>query len=651
SFAAVISVSSLALAAAILERNLAEKNLKKARWVEDELRDQSNLMKSIIDNMGEGLLVCNEKGKTLFVNPAAQVILGGQVGDPIPRSEGLKNVVSFNEDGPPILSEEFPITQTLAGQSSDNVELFIRNPLKPEGVHVLATSRPIRDGGGTIRGGVSVFRDITEQNKIQKEVQKLARVVESSRDLIVMSGPDGKSTYLNEAGRRILGIDAGVDIRSVRSENFFFEEDIPRLRELDSNVGDVSRARGYWEGEIRLKNQKTNQPVPVHFSVVYIKDPQTGKLLGSASIGRDITEQKIFFQSLKDSEERFRLLVNFVKDYAIFLLDPEGKVMTWNDGARRLKGYLDAEIIGRHFSCFYTPEDIARKHPEELLKTAKAEGRAEEEGWRVRKDGTRFWAENVLTALWDEGGTLKGFAKITRDITQRKKIDELARSNRELEQFAYVASHDLQEPLRMVSSFVQLLALDYKGRLDKTADQYIQEAVGGVKRMQALILDLLTYSRLDSGGRPFEKVDCAEALGQALADLEVGLKGSGAKVFQSALPVVKGDFNQMVQLFQNLIANAVKFKADDPPEIHVGARKEDGEWIFCARDNGIGLDPVYAEQIFEIFKRLHTRHEYPGTGIGLAICKKVVTRHGGRIWVESELGKGASFFWTLPALG
>ncbi len=499
------------------------RDLTRQKKDEKELREQADLMKSIVDNMGEGLLVCDEKGKTLFVNPAAQIILGGQIGDPLPPRGDRKNVVCFSEDGPPLSPEDFPISQTLAGKSSDNVELFVRNPLKPDGIHLVTTSRPIRDLGGAIRGGVSVFRDITENKRNQKEVRKLARIVESSRDLISMSDPDGKNTYLNDAGRRILGIDPETDVAALRPEAFFFGEDLQRLQALDAQEGVSAREKGYWEGEVRLKNQKTNQPVPVHFSVVYIKDPETGKPLGSASIGRD--------------------------------------------------------------------------------------------------------------------------------ITQRKKMEELARSNKELEQFAYVASHDLQEPLRMVASFVQLLAREYKGKLDATADQYIQEAVSGVMRMQALILDLLAYSRLDSGGRPFEKVDCAEALRQTLAEQDGVLKESGAEVFQSELPVVKGDFNQITQLFQNLIANAVKFRTAAPPEIHVEAKRHGGEWLFCVRDNGIGLEPRYAEQIFEIFKRLHTRREYPGTGIGLAICKKVVTRHGGRIWVESELGKGASFFWTFPALG
>jgi light-regulated signal transduction histidine kinase (bacteriophytochrome) len=226
---------------------------------------------------------------------------------------------------------------------------------------------------------------------------------------------------------------------------------------------------------------------------------------------------------------------------------------------------------------------------------------------------------------------------------------ELARSNAELEQFAYITSHDLQEPLRMVSSFVQLLEKRYKGRLDGDADDFIMYAVDGANRMDRLITDLLAYSRVGSRGREFKQVLSEVVLDHALSNLQVAIEQSGAVITRDPLPEVIGDDIQLTQLFQNLIGNAIKFCMDRPPCIHVSADQQGNKWVFSVRDNGIGIATEYFGRIFSIFQRLHNRKDYPGTGIGLAICKKVVERHGGRIWVESEPGVGSIFFFTIPA--
>jgi len=248
---------------------------------------------------------------------------------------------------------------------------------------------------------------------------------------------------------------------------------------------------------------------------------------------------------------------------------------------------------------------------------------------------------------------------LAREIEERKKarrerektLAELERSNRDLEQFAYVASHDLQEPLRMVASFVDLLAKKYKGKLDGDADQYIGFAVNGARRMQRLIRDLLSYSRVRTRGKPPEPVNAEKALELAIANLATTIQEAGAEVTYDRLPTVMADQTQLGQLFQNLIGNALKFRADEPPHIHVTAQREGETWRFSVRDNGIGIDPELADQVFVIFRRLHGREEYKGTGIGLAVCKSIVERHGGRIWVESAPGEGATFHFTLPALG
>ena len=230
-----------------------------------------------------------------------------------------------------------------------------------------------------------------------------------------------------------------------------------------------------------------------------------------------------------------------------------------------------------------------------------------------------------------------------------RAAEELTRSNRELEQFAYVASHDLQEPLRMVTGYTQLLAKRYGGSLDQKAREYIGFAVDGAKRMQGLIEDLLTYSRVGSKGKTFASTNCEAVLEKTLVALRVGIQECGATVTHDPLPTVIGDEFQLGQLFQNLLGNAIKYRNNNAPQVHVSCRQEAEQWIFAVKDNGIGIDPQYRERIFQIFQRLHTREEYEGSGIGLAICKKIVERHGGKIWVESELGAGATFYFTIPS--
>jgi light-regulated signal transduction histidine kinase (bacteriophytochrome) len=294
--------------------------------------------------------------------------------------------------------------------------------------------------------------------------------------------------------------------------------------------------------------------------------------------------------------------------------------------------------------------------PAILERIGRGEAIDEFETRRQRKDGSLVPVVLCISPLLAEDGSVIGASAIVHDITDRKQAEEnlrrtaeeLKKSNSDLEQFASVASHDLQEPLRMVTGFVQLLHQQYSGRLDAEADKYIDFAVDGAKRMHTLINDLLAYARIGTRGRPPVTTRADEALRDALANLRSSIEETAAEITCGDLPVIQADEGQLAQLFQNLVGNAIKFRGQSPPKIRVEARQQDDGWLFSVGDNGIGIAPEFGERIFLIFQRLHSRREYPGTGIGLAICKRIVDRHGGRIWVESQAGRGSTFYFTLP---
>lgn len=347
------------------------------------------------------------------------------------------------------------------------------------------------------------------------------------------------------------------------------------------------------------------------------------------------------------------MLVENVSD-AIISTDINLNIKSWNKAAEIMYGWKSNEIIGKPMSEII-PEEVHKAQNEEVREHIFEKGFWKGEILQKKKDNSLINIFSSATLIKNNAGKIQGVVVINQDITERKKSEvelrkmmkDLKTSNNELEQFAYVASHDLQEPLRMVASFTQLLQDRYKDKLDEDANDFINYAVDGATRMQNLITDLLIFSRVGSRGKPFKKVDMNGILGVVQTNLMRHIKETDSVITNDLLPVIEADETQMIQLFQNLISNAIKFRSDENPLIHVSGEIQKSKWIFTIRDNGIGIDNQFFDRIFVIFQRLHRKSDYGGTGIGLAVCKKIVQRHGGKIWVDSELGKGSTFHFSI----
>ena len=350
----------------------------------------------------------------------------------------------------------------------------------------------------------------------------------------------------------------------------------------------------------------------------------------------------------------YHLMVEGADEFAIIMLDPEGRVASWNRGAERITGYTREEILGQFISRLFPPEDVWQHEQE--LRQARTEGRGAHEGWYLRKDGRRFWGSGVVTPIRDTDGRLAGFSKIMRDITDRKRFEdqlahkarELANINAELEQFAAVVSHDLRSPLLAIAGCAQLLGEQIVEQLGGEGAELISMIQDGVNRMGLIIKDLLAFARATPARDRVEEVDMNEVLSKALSDLNEPVAESGAVITHDPLPRVMGNANQLGQVLNNLIGNAIKYRSGEPPRIHVSAVERARDWEFSVRDNGIGIDPAHFERIFAIFQRLHEDGRYAGSGVGLAICKKIVEHHQGRIWLDSQPGRGSTFFFTVP---
>jgi PAS domain S-box-containing protein len=394
-----------------------------------------------------------------------------------------------------------------------------------------------------------------------------------------------------------------------------------------------------------------------------------GQAPGAVAVLRDITDRHAAEEQLRSSEELLQLLLDGARDYAIYMLDPAGHIVSWSLNAERLNGYDSEETIGESYARLFTPEDRAAGRPERVLRQAAEFGRAELDGPQERKDGTRFWAHGLLTAVRDPDGSVRGFVNVSQDVSERKRSEQvierlnadleqrvtertadLREANAELESFSYSVSHDLRAPLRAVDGFAKMLALDYEETLGEQGRRYVSRIRAGAQQMGELIDGLLAFSRLQRQEMATGRVRLAELVAEVWDELAPERGERPVELVVGELPDALGDPRLIRHVVVNLLGNAVKYTRDaDPARVEVGHKvTAGGEATYYVRDNGAGFDMRYADKLFKVFQRLHRAEEYEGTGIGLALAHRIVHRHGGQIWADATPGAGATFYFTLP---
>lgn len=531
--------------------------------------------------------------------------------------------------------------------------------------HGMATV--LRDEDGRVTGYQSSVMDITEKKRAEDEKQALLTDIEQERNRLsaLIDGIDDEVWFADKHGRFTLANPSALkEFGLVRGEPIEVEKllnglEILRLDGTRLPLGESPTLRAL-AGEV-IRNHEEIVRTPGSGSLRYrqvssspLRDPD-GSIIGAVSVVHDITDRKKSEEALRESQKQYRNLVEGTSDL-VTRVNVEGRFLFVNHAAREIYGITPEACIGRLAFDFIHPEDreMTIAAFQNWLKSGRETFTLENR--MLDASGRTHYLSWLIRAEYDENGNVKGFASTARDVTEHKLADEnlnrimeeLKRSNTSLEHFASVANHDLREPLRTIISFMTLLEEKHGGKLDEGAKEYINLAVDGAKRMENLLAGLLEYSHVNTHGRKLEPIDAQAALGDAVRNLRKIIDESGADITSERLDIVKADRLQLTQLFQNLIHNAIKFRNNQRLQIHIACKKEDKYKLFSVRDNGVGIEPQYHEHIFKLFRRGRPDNQRSGHGIGLAICKNIVERHGGRLWVESEPGKGATFFFTLP---
>ena len=658
-----------------IERELREAEVRRERKraVED-LREAEERFRTIVETAPSLLLITDTKGNNKYISPNCEEITGY-------TQEELKDNFKWwvHEDSISRAKELFDRTFQEGLEYRD----FEYKAVKKNGDLWYASSswKALKDKDGKFKGIVFQTIDITERKRTEESIliqRDLGQALGAASGLdetlrlcveyaIRISGMDCGGVYLvdENTGSLDFAFHKGLSPDFVKSASHYdADSDSTRMvmagkpiykqhQELGITLDEVRRSEGLraiavipisHEGQViaclNIASHTFNE-VPGY--------ARTALETIANQIGNSIVNAKM--------EEELRFLSSITQQVtdSIIAIDNNFKIIYINKAAEEMYGYYFEELKGKTPDIL-NAEPTAAQIQEEIYRTINSGKIWIGSHLNKRKDGSTFICELQVFPLINREGRITSSVSVQRDITERlqaekalkRKTEELARSNSDLEQFASIVSHDLQEPLRMVSGYCQLLSKRYKNKLDKDADEFIGYAVDGAKRMQSLINSLLMYSRLGRQDNPFESIDLMAILKQTITNLQKVIEKNNAVVTYDTLPIVMSNSSQLIQLFQNLIGNAIKFRSQDSPEIHISAQLRDNEWLFSVKDNSIGIDSQYVERIFMIFQRLNSRSEYPGSGIGLSICKRIVERHGGRIWLKSQPGKGSIFYFTIP---
>jgi PAS domain S-box-containing protein len=624
----------------ITERKQAE-NIQ--RQLTETLTQRLAELQTLMDVAPVGIAIGHDpEGQVITVNRLLSEWLNAPTGTNVSLNtpeEERQVTYQVLREGRPARVEELPIQYAaLNAQGVRNDEFSI---VRSDGrtIEMLANAEPLFDDQGHVRGSIATYIDITERKRAEEDLerskQKLDEILASIQDDFYVLDRDWNFAYASRLFTSKIGKEPGDFVGKNIWE--MFPKHVGTV--FEENLREAMEKREIQRFEIGGK-----------YTAAWYRMTVFPSADGITVLGTDITERK---RAEEHVAYQARLLAS-VND-AIVGSDAQFRLNVWNATAESMYGWKAEEVLGRSGVELLRTE-WPQKDADEMRRVIAETGRWRGEATQLRKDGTRIPVEVSSIVLRDKNDQITGYVSVNHDITERKQVEEtlarqaedLRRSNIELEQFAYVASHDLQEPLRIMSSYSQLLERRYKGRLDQDAEEFIAFIVDAAARMQKLITDLLTYSRTGHGGAEMVEVDCNKVIQQLVDSLAATIKSAGGQVTFDQLPVITAHESSMTQLFQNLIGNALKFRSEQPPCIHVSARQGDGEWVFSVSDNGIGFEPQYNQRIFMIFQRLHARDKYAGTGIGLSICKKIVENLGGRIWVESEPGRGSTFTFTVP---
>lgn len=640
------------------------RDITERKQAESALRESEALKGAILEAAFDAVITIDERARVLEWNAAAERILGysreaalGRRMEELVIAPGLREayedkLVDYLITGVgSLLDRPIELTAQRSDSTQFPAELTITHvPLK--GVTLYTCF--IRD--------ISVRKQAAED--LRQSEERYRMLVEGVDDhAIYMLDTEGRVTTWNAGAKRIEGYESH-EIIGQHFSCFYPREDIERHKPEQALKTAVAQGRHQEQGQ---RVRKDGSRYWASATLTALHDPE-GRLCGFSKIHRDITARKRAEDELRQSEERYRMLVDGVEDYAIYMLDPEGRVATWNAGAERIEGYPAEEILGQPLARFFPAEDVERGRPDLLLKAAAAQDRCQDEGWRLRKDGSRYWASVVYTALRDLDGKLRGFSKIARDMTSRKQAEEeIRRLNADLEQrvidrtaqlqaayqemesFSYSISHDLRAPLRHIQGFVDILQGTVAGKLDEESRKLLETISSSATHMGRLIDALLDFSRMGRVELHKEEVGLAPMLRAVRHDLLRDAQGRNIEWQTGQLLNVWADPALLRQVIFNLVSNALKYtRTRDKVTIEMGTSQTGREVVFHIRDNGVGFDMTYADKLFGVFQRLHRPADFEGTGIGLANVKRIIQRHGGRVWAEGIVDCGATFFFSLP---